>query len=100
MRAGGINNHRVRIGHQFHCLARSLIWQAKNRNIRRVQQFCPRIFILALGRINRQQLKIVAPRKPVADLQTCCSGFAIDENCWFHNILPEKKTGASFPKRL
>ena len=60
--------------------ASGLVGQAQDDDVHAVEQGPPRRLILTLGRIDRHKRQIAAALQPLANLQACGAGLAVDED--------------------
>ncbi len=73
---------------QRHAFARRIVRQAEDGDVGGVEQPLAFGHILALVRIDRDQFEIAPVGQPLADLQSCGAGFAIDEDLCDHGAAP------------
>ena len=84
MRGRGVDQPHRQIGRKRHRLARSIVGQAQDGHVRSLETGAAGIGILAQRMIYLDQLDIVAPGQPVADLQAGRAGLAVDEDLMCH----------------
>ena len=80
MRGGGIDHHGAIVGDQRHRLARGIIGQTQDHDIRVVQRLAARGGVLAPVIIQRDQRKFGAAGQPRRDFKARGTGGAVDED--------------------
>ena len=82
-----INHADIRIFNQGYRLAGTIIWQAKEYNVCRIQELLTFLEIVSLIFINAEEFEVIPLSDSVIDLKTGSAGLTVNVDFCFHRLL-------------